>query len=75
MWFILTFYGKWLFYFFGNCYDFILFIVIIMEWTSVMENTSDPIWCLRWLLMKELMASHRSELDWSLVNEIINSML
>ncbi len=29
----------------------------------------------RWLLMKELMASHRSELDWSLVNEIINSML
>ena len=29
----------------------------------------------RWLLMKELMASHRSELDWSLVNEIINSMI
>lgn len=29
----------------------------------------------RWLLMKELMALHRSELDWSLVNEIINSML
>ena len=29
----------------------------------------------RWLLMKELMASHRSELDWSLVNDIINSML
>ena len=29
----------------------------------------------RWLLMKELMASHRSELDWSLVNEIINNML
>ena len=29
----------------------------------------------RWLLMKELMASHRSELDGSLVNEIINSML
>ena len=29
----------------------------------------------KWLLMKELMASHRSELDWSLVNEIINSML
>ena len=29
----------------------------------------------RWLLMKELMASHKSELDWSLVNEIINNML
>ncbi len=29
----------------------------------------------RWLLMKELMAWHRSELDWSLVNDIINSML
>lgn len=29
----------------------------------------------RWLLMKELMSSHRSELDWSLVNEIINSMI
>jgi Glu-tRNA(Gln) amidotransferase subunit E-like FAD-binding protein len=29
----------------------------------------------RWLLMKELMASHRSELDGSLVNEIINNML
>ena len=29
----------------------------------------------RWLLMKELMASHRSELDGNLVNEIINSML
>jgi uncharacterized protein YqeY len=29
----------------------------------------------RWLLMKELMASHRSELDWSIVNDIINSRL
>ena len=29
----------------------------------------------RGLLMKELMATHRSELDWSLVNEIINKML
>ena len=29
----------------------------------------------RWLLMKELMAAHRSELDWSLVNDIINGML
>jgi uncharacterized protein YqeY len=29
----------------------------------------------RGLLMKELMAAHRSELDGALVNEIINSML
>ena len=29
----------------------------------------------RWLLMKELMAKHRSEIDWWLVNEIINSMI
>ena len=53
LWFILTFYGKWLFYFFGNCYDFILFIVIIMEWTSGMENTSDSIWRLRKLFIQE----------------------
>jgi uncharacterized protein YqeY len=29
----------------------------------------------RWLLMKELMASHKSELDWAVVNEIINLRL
>ncbi len=29
----------------------------------------------RGILMKELMWTHRSELDWALVNEIINSML
>ena len=29
----------------------------------------------RGILMKELMWAHRSELDWALVNEIINSML
>ena len=29
----------------------------------------------RWLLMKELMANHKSELDGSLVNDIINSRL
>ena len=29
----------------------------------------------RWLLMKELMASHKSELDWTIVNDIINSRL
>lgn len=29
----------------------------------------------RWLLMKELMANHKSELDWTIVNDIINSKL
>lgn len=29
----------------------------------------------RWLLMKELMANHKSELDWAVVNDIINSRL
>ena len=29
----------------------------------------------RWLLMKELMANHKSELDGALVNDIINSRL
>ncbi len=29
----------------------------------------------RWLLMKELMAGHKSELDWAVVNDIINSKL
>ena len=29
----------------------------------------------RWLLMKELMANHKSELDGAIVNDIINSKL
>lgn len=29
----------------------------------------------RWLLMKELMANHKSELDGSIINDIINSRL
>jgi uncharacterized protein YqeY len=29
----------------------------------------------RGLLMKELMAGHKSELDWAVVNDIINSRL
>ena len=29
----------------------------------------------RGLLMKELMANHKSELDWAVVNDIINSRL
>jgi len=29
----------------------------------------------RWILMKELMVQYKSQIDWSLVNEIINSMV
>lgn len=29
----------------------------------------------RWLLMKELMANYKSQIDWSLVNEVINEMI
>jgi Glu-tRNA(Gln) amidotransferase subunit E-like FAD-binding protein len=29
----------------------------------------------RWMLMKELMANHKSELDGAIVNDIINSRL
>ena len=29
----------------------------------------------RWILMKDLMGEHKSELDWSIVNDIINSKL
>ena len=29
----------------------------------------------RWMLMKELMAEHKSELDWAIVNDIINSKI
>ncbi len=29
----------------------------------------------RWIIMKELMANYKSQIDWSLVNEVINSML
>jgi len=29
----------------------------------------------RWILMKELMAKYKWQIDWSLVNEVINSML
>ena len=51
------------------------------EQTEVLINeTVAKLWITdlktqRWLLMKELMASHKSELDWSIVNDIINSKL
>jgi len=47
---------------------------------SLIDETVDKLWITdlktqRGLLMKELMANHKSELDWSVVNDIINSRL
>ena len=47
---------------------------------SLIDETVAELWITdlktqRGLLMKELMANHKSELDWSVVNDIINSRL
>ena len=47
---------------------------------SLITDTITKLWITdlktqRWLLMKELMASHKSEIDWAIVNDIINSKL
>ena len=47
---------------------------------ALIDETIAKLWITdlktqRWLLMKELMANHKSELDWALVNDIINSRL
>ncbi len=47
---------------------------------SLIDETVAKLWIAdlktqRGLLMKELMANHKSELDWSVVNDIINSRL
>ncbi len=47
---------------------------------SLIDETVAKLWITdlktqRWLLMKELMANHKSELDWAVVNDIINSRL
>ena len=47
---------------------------------TLIDETISKLWITdlktqRWLLMKELMAEHKSELDWALVNDIINSRL
>jgi uncharacterized protein YqeY len=47
---------------------------------ALIDETITKLWITdlktqRWLLMKELMANHKSELDGSLVNDIINSRL
>ncbi len=47
---------------------------------SLINDTIAKLWITdlktqRWLLMKELMATHKSEIDWAIVNDIINSKL
>jgi uncharacterized protein YqeY len=47
---------------------------------ALINETVEKLWITdlktqRWLLMKELMANHKSELDGSIVNDIINSKL
>ena len=47
---------------------------------ALIDETVDKLWITdlktqRGLLMKELMASHKSGLDWAVVNDIINSRL
>lgn len=47
---------------------------------SLIDETIAKLWITdlktqRWLLMKELMANHKSEIDWAIVNDIINSRL
>lgn len=47
---------------------------------NLIDETVAKLWITdlktqRWLLMKELMANHKSELDWAVVNDIINSRL
>jgi uncharacterized protein YqeY len=47
---------------------------------ALIDETVAKLWITdlktqRGLLMKELMAWHKSELDWAIVNDIINSRL
>ena len=47
---------------------------------ALIDETIAKLWITdlktqRWMLMKELMAAHKSELDWAVVNDIINSRL
>ena len=47
---------------------------------ALIDETVSKLWITdlktqRGLLMKELMANHKSELDWAVVNDIINSRL
>lgn len=55
--------------------------MLSMEQTeNLINETISKLWITdlktqRGLLMKELMANHKSELDWAVVNDIINSRL
>jgi uncharacterized protein YqeY len=47
---------------------------------TLIDETVSKLWITdlktqRGLLMKELMANHKSEIDWAVVNDIINSRL
>ena len=47
---------------------------------DLINQTVEKLWITdlktqRWLLMKELMANHKSEIDGAIVNDIINSKL
>jgi uncharacterized protein YqeY len=47
---------------------------------ALIDETVAKLWITdlktqRWQLMKELMANHKSELDGSIINDIINSRL
>lgn len=64
-----------------NILEMYLPAMLSREQTEVLINeTVSKLWLTdlktqRWLLMKELMASHKSELDGAIVNDIINSKL
>lgn len=42
---------------------------------SISDQNITDLRTQRWLLMKELMANYKGQIDWSLVNEIINEMI
>jgi len=42
---------------------------------SISDHNITDLRTQRWLLMKELMANYKGQIDWSLVNEIINEMM
>lgn len=56
-------------------------VILSREQTeALIDETVSKLWITdlkiqRWLLMKELMAEHKSELDGAVVNDIINSRL
>ena len=41
----------------------------------ISDNNITDLRTQRWILMKELMADYKGQVDWSLVNEVINEMI